>query len=112
LGALKGTVLRREIELAMRKAGIKAPEFGDAHAFLRWTYRHPGLPFELRLKAAIAAAPYEKPRLSSTRVEIKQPAQMTDDELAAFLAVADDIIGGAREGGAGSPESGTGQTWH
>jgi hypothetical protein len=71
----------------MEMAGVK-PFTGDAHAFLVWTYQNPELDFDSRLKAAIAAVPYEKARLASFKHEIKPPQDMTDDELARHLAAA------------------------
>jgi hypothetical protein len=73
----------------MEKAGIK-PFKGDAHAFLVWAYQNPELDFGLRLEAAKAAAPFEKPRLSSTQVSantIKRDiAELTREELLAIAS--------------------------
>jgi hypothetical protein len=49
-------------------------------------YRNQSLPLELQLDAAKAAMPFENPGLSSTKIEPKRLEDMTDDELAAFLA--------------------------
>lgn len=41
---------------------------GDAHALLIAVYSDPNMPTDLRLEAARAAIPYEKPRLSSVEL--------------------------------------------
>jgi len=62
-------------------------------------------------KVAKDAAPYMHPHLTSTKVEIRRPEDMTDDELAAHLAAAEARAGVG--GGVGDdPTSGTGQTRH
>ena len=43
---------------------------GDAHALLVWVYKNPELPAAMRLQAAQAAAPYERPRLASIDARI------------------------------------------
>jgi hypothetical protein len=63
-------VVRRKTARALRAVGLE-PFAGDAYAFLVWTYRNPAIPIELRLVAAKAAAPFEKPRLASMRHEFK-----------------------------------------
>lgn len=42
---------------------------GDAHAYMVEVYQNPDYPPELRLDAAKAAAPYEKPRLAALAVK-------------------------------------------
>lgn len=42
---------------------------GDAHSLLMAIYKDPAHKLELRLDAAKAAAPYEKPKLASTEVK-------------------------------------------
>lgn len=37
----------------------------------------------MRLEAARAAIPYERPRLATTTVTVRRPSDMSDDELAA-----------------------------
>jgi hypothetical protein len=56
-----------------------------AHALLVWTYRNAELPIDVRLDAAKAAVPFEKPRLGTARVELKRVQDMTDDELVAHI---------------------------
>jgi hypothetical protein len=46
---------------------------GDAHALLVSVYRDTTQPMELRLHAAKAAVAYEKPRLQSIAMDVKQP---------------------------------------
>jgi hypothetical protein len=79
----------REREIALAQAADKLRETmgdtfdGDAHALMTMLYQNQSLPLELRLDAAKAAAPYERPKLSS--VEHKKPpidvSKLTDDEL-------------------------------
>jgi hypothetical protein len=63
----------------------KDPFEGDAHALLVWAYKNPELPGTMRLQAAIAAAPFEKPRLVAAHVNFRLPSQMTDAELIATI---------------------------
>jgi len=42
---------------------------GDAHALLMKIYKDPVIDIEIRLDAAKAAAPYEKPKLVSTEIK-------------------------------------------
>jgi len=46
--------------------GGSRPFKGDAHAFLMMVYKDPSLPLALRLDAAKAAIPFEKPALAAT----------------------------------------------
>jgi hypothetical protein len=100
-GRPKGTVveiaarrLRRELEgdLERFSSDTRALFFNDWRDdpvdFLVLVARTKELPLQLRVEAAKAAAPYIKPRLSSTKVEIKSPEHLTDDELAGLLATA------------------------
>jgi hypothetical protein len=43
---------------------------GDAHAFLTWVYKDPAKDLSVRVDAAKAAAPYEKPRLSQVDANV------------------------------------------
>jgi hypothetical protein len=63
----------------------KDPFEGDAHALLVWAYKNPEIPATMRLQAAIAAAPYEKPRLVAAHLDFRLPNQMTDAELIATI---------------------------
>jgi hypothetical protein len=63
----------------------KDPFEGDAHALLVWAYKNPELPGTMRLQAAIAAAPFEKPKLVAAHVGFRLPNQMTDAELIATI---------------------------
>jgi hypothetical protein len=49
----------------MQRGGSR-PFKGDAHAFLMMVYKDPSLPLALRLDAAKAAIPFEKPALPAT----------------------------------------------
>lgn len=73
-GRPKGAKNKRTIERAahvkkIAKAAAKALGVdtfeGDAHALLMLTYKDKTLPIDVRLDAAKAAAPYEKPKLSA-----------------------------------------------
>jgi hypothetical protein len=46
---------------------------GDAHALLVSIYRDTRVTLELRLQAAKAALPHEKPRLQTIAMDVKQP---------------------------------------
>jgi hypothetical protein len=48
------------------------PFEGDAHALLVWAYKNPDLPAAMRLQAATAAAPFEKPRLNAINATVDQ----------------------------------------
>lgn len=61
-----------ELEQATQDVAAKVSEIlglsafeGDAHAFLMLVYKNEKVPIDIRLDAAKAAAPYEKPRLSN-----------------------------------------------
>jgi hypothetical protein len=60
----------RELEAAAALVAEQIAEIvpgafaGDAHALLMWVYKNPSNELPLRVDAAKAAAPYEKPRLS------------------------------------------------
>jgi hypothetical protein len=87
-GGRKGTPNRRKAALkAATKSAVDVidevlPDAfgGDAHALLMLVYKNPAYEISVRIDAAKAAIPYEKPRLSSvdTRSEltIKSPEQI------------------------------------
>ena len=54
---------KRRIERALGKDAFD----GDAHAFMVAVYKSQDIPLTLRLDAARSAAPYERPRLSTTQ---------------------------------------------
>jgi hypothetical protein len=55
---------------------------GDAHTLLMTVYKDETQPWERRLDAAKAAAPYEKPRLSSIEAKVDVGlTEMDDDDL-------------------------------
>ena len=51
---------------------------GDAHAFLVMLYKDPRQPDSVRIDAAKAALPYEKPRLASVGVAVDDRRQLAD----------------------------------
>jgi hypothetical protein len=65
----------QEAEKAAAAIGTIAPGVfsGDAHSLLMAIYKNPTHRIELRLDAAKAAAPYEKPKLAS--MEFKGDAE-------------------------------------
>jgi len=73
-GRPKGAKNKRTAELAKAVEatatvleGVIPDAFkGDAHAYLMALYKDPRMDKETRLRAAQAAAPYEKPKLAST----------------------------------------------
>jgi hypothetical protein len=85
LDAFKNT--KRKIEKALGPDAFD----GDAHALLAATYKDTALPLALRLDAAKAAIPYERPRLATVAPHV--PA--SDGH--AVLAMAEDTIALASE---------------
>ena len=66
----KTLAMEAALREAIATAGVDLPGAfnGDAHAFLTWVYRHPGLPLDLRILAAGKALRVEKPALAATAV--------------------------------------------
>jgi hypothetical protein len=59
---------------------------GDAHALLMTVYKDPKQPIGLRMEAAKAALPYEKPRLASIENKIVDEFDnMSDEQVEAWL---------------------------
>ena len=59
---------------------------GDAHALLMTVYKDLKQPIGLRIEAAKAALPYEKPRLASIENKIVDEFDsMTDEQVSAWL---------------------------
>lgn len=73
-----------QVAVALGEAAFE----GDAHAFLMTVYKNPAHDIAMRIDAAKAAAPYEKPRLSQVdaRVQTSPLASMSPDELRALDA--------------------------
>ena len=63
--------MHREAQVLAEALGENCFE-GDAHALLQATYKDKRNPIELRVDAAKAAAPYEKPRLNAMDHGIKK----------------------------------------
>jgi hypothetical protein len=61
---------------------------GDAHEYPASVYRNEGADELNRIRAAIGALPYERPRLASTSVTVRHISDWTDEELAAAIAEA------------------------
>jgi hypothetical protein len=60
---------------------------GDAHALLMTVYKNPMQPIGLRMEAAKAALPYEKPRRASSENKIVDEFEaMSIEEIEAWLA--------------------------
>jgi len=99
-GRPKGAATKRTREIADRAAteGVLPLEY------MLGVMRDGSAEPSRRDDMAKAAAPYVHARLSATKVEIKRPEDMTDDELAAALAVAERIAFGDGEAvGAATP---------
>jgi hypothetical protein len=80
LGKKRRRELRRAAALSEAVNG-EAPSFdGDSLAFFRSVYRDLSQPMELRVVAARAAAPYERPSLAATHVQIEARPVMTREE--------------------------------
>lgn len=58
------------IQKAVESGAIPQAFEGDAHAFMALVYKDTSLDLAVRLEAAKAAAPYEKPRLASLEQKI------------------------------------------
>jgi hypothetical protein len=93
-------------QVAERLAEALGPELfdGDAHLLMQAIYRNTALPLELRLDAAKAAAPYEKPRLAQSNVTLRTVTsvdELSDAELAALArsAAVGAAAGGPNESG-------------
>ncbi len=91
-GRKKGTPNKRTVESQQRMqeaAQVLADALGenafegDAHALLMAIYKDKRLSPEIRIEAAKAAAPYEKPRLSST--EHKGSVGISHEDRLGFL---------------------------
>jgi hypothetical protein len=85
---------------------------GDAHTFLASVYRNEGIDLEHRIKAAIGAMPYERPRLASTSVTVRHISDWTDEELAAAIAEARAAAAALRGQRSSVPGPATGETRH
>jgi hypothetical protein len=80
LGKKRRRELRRAAALSEAVHG-EAPWFdGDSLAFFQSIYRDPSQPTELKLVAARAAAPYERPALAATHVQIETQPVMSREE--------------------------------
>jgi hypothetical protein len=85
LDAFKDT--KRKLEKALGPHAFD----GDAHALLAATYKDAALPLALRIDAAKAAIPYERPRLAAVAPEA--PGSNKDP----IMAMTEDTIALARE---------------
>jgi hypothetical protein len=86
-GRKPGTRNRRtqEREQALAAVSVKIADTlgpagfnGDAHALLMSVYRDSNQPLSMRIEAAKAALPYEKPRLSNVDAKIESTVTLTD----------------------------------
>jgi hypothetical protein len=96
-------IRRLELKAALAEARTKpaerletgdGPFAGNAVALLTWIYKNPKLPAQIRFEAAKAVAPYEMPRLSSIKHEIRPLQDMSDDELASLLSATRALLAG------------------
>jgi parvulin-like peptidyl-prolyl isomerase len=110
--------LERKTEKSISRADqrlrrVRARIFdGDAHTFLASVYRNEGIDLEHRIKAAIGAMPYERPRLAATSVTVRHISEWTDEELAAAIAEARAQAAALRGGRSSVERLPTGETRH
>src|SRR6266446_4554746 len=100
-GRVAGTPNKRKrqavIAEAIARVGETIPDAfaGDAHALLIATYKNPNLDLHVRLEAAKAALPYEKPRLQAVTLanEGGEPPKMRSElEIGRRLAFVLELI--------------------
>jgi hypothetical protein len=80
----KRTETREAVVLEMKRAlesGIPGAFEGDSHALLMSIYKNPALDIDLRLDAAKAAIPYEKPRLAAVDVKAEIDATVAVSQI-------------------------------
>jgi hypothetical protein len=95
----------------LRRARAKIFD-GDAHEYLASVYRNEGADELNRIRAAIGALPYERPRLASTSVTVRHISDWTDEELAAAIAEARAQAAALRGQRSSVPGSAPGETRH
>ena len=99
-GRVAGTPNKRKrqavVAEAIARVGETIPDAfaGDAHALLIATYKNPNLDLHVRLEAAKAALPYEKPRLQAVTLanEGGEPPKMSELEIGRRLAFVLELI--------------------
>ena len=99
-GRVAGTPNKRKrqavVAEAIARVGETIPDAfaGDAHALLIATYKNPNLDLHVRLDAAKAALPYEKPRLQAVTLanEGGEPPKMSELEIGRRLAFVLELI--------------------
>ena len=99
-GRVAGTPNKRKrqavVAEAIARVGETIPDAfaGDAHALLIATYKNPNLDLHVRLEAAKAALPYEKPRLQAVTLanEGSEPPKMSELEIGRRLAYVLEMI--------------------
>lgn len=93
-GRPKGSRSRRRLEMekkaravedVMREALGREPFEGDSHALLMSCYKNTALPLPIRLEAAKAAIPYERPRLASVEHHGNLSVSHHEDRLDALI---------------------------
>ena len=66
---------------------------GDAHALLMSVYKDPNQPIGLRMEAAKATLPYEKPRLASIdTMEVDDLEKLSNEELMAIIREGQEMV--------------------
>lgn len=111
-GRAKGVPNKRttELEAKMKEQAEKIAQAlpnafeGDAHAFLMTVYKDPELPIDVRLDAAKAAAPFEKPKLASVDNKLSGNVGYTPVPVAERDAF-DPVDASARPPGAGDQKA-------
>ena len=91
-GATRAAASAHRAVALLTKTGLD-PFDGDAHAYLIWAYKNQDMPHEMRLDAARAALPYERPRLATQTIvepiRTIDPSLLNVDELERVISAID-----------------------
>lgn len=80
-----------EIEYELKKMA-KTPFEGDAHMFLMAVYKDPTKHIDLRMEAAKAALPYEKPRLMAMKLMDQQSPLFSEGVTVRFIGAPEEPV--------------------
>ena len=91
-GSLNKSSEKLQQALAEKAVAVEAtldkPFAGDSHGLLMSIYKDLTQPLDIRMEAAKAAIPYEKPRLASTEVRATMGTQSPEEALFERLRLA------------------------